>query len=168
MCLSSLFLCVCVGGNLMDSESLVAAACKTLMNNTGIYQLIVCCLSPRRSSHSLSSSLCTRYSGFNEKHLLELLIRHPLFSSHQTISPSPLYSDVALVQLCILKRSTFEDFAIFGIQKVRFCCATAKRMRWMRNTCVVSAEEECGYTALTLNLQCSTFYIHTLLFIFIH
>lgn len=29
-------------GSLTDSESLISAVCKTLMNNTGIYQLIVC------------------------------------------------------------------------------------------------------------------------------
>ena len=52
----SLCVCVCVG-NLMDSESLVSAACKTLMNNTGIYQLIVCCLSLLVALHTPSLPL---------------------------------------------------------------------------------------------------------------
>lgn len=77
---ASLLLCVCVWDP-ADSGSLLSAACKTLMNNRGIYQLIVCS-SPPHSSHSLCLYSIFISPGFNEKHLLERLVRHPSFRPH--------------------------------------------------------------------------------------
>lgn len=55
-------------GNLMDSESLISAACKPLMNNTGIVQQLIIYFFPLpfslhtlRTLCALSLSLCTSF-----------------------------------------------------------------------------------------------------------
>ncbi len=149
--------CVCMG-NVMDGKSLISAACKTLMNNTGIYQLIVCfsaLLSTLCScSHSLSASdIC--FFSFNEKHLWELLIRPPLFCSHSTSSPSFPYSVVSLVSF----KTAFFRMAFWDhrTQRVRFWFVPD--VQWRGNyVFTVPKEHEC--TALSLILQCIKFSIY--------